>query len=135
MTPPNENAVFTTQLWLIRITLSLMWCYQGLVPKVLFLDSTELALAGALGIQPQMQQAFVQLSGMLELLWGLTFFAGFQHNWIHRLNLLGIVGLFALSVVFKPALLSAAFNPVVVNGGMFVLGLLALEAKKAANYS
>ena len=129
----NLGSLLTIQLWVIRITMSLIWCYQGLVPKVMYLDSTELALAGALGIQPDMQQAFVQLSGMLELLWGLTFFAGFKHLWVHRLNLLGIVGLFALSVVFMPALLSAAFNPVVVNGGMFVLGLLALEAKKVAD--
>ena len=133
MNQHNLGSLLTIQLWVIRITMSLIWCYQGLVPKVMYLDSTELALAGALGIQPDMQQAFVQLSGMLELLWGLTFFAGFKHLWIHRLNLLGIVGLFALSVVFMPALLSAAFNPVVVNGGMFVLGLLALEAKKVAD--
>lgn len=111
--------------WLARYTLGFIFIYHGLVPKILFLSQTELAINQAhhfLGIAPE---KIALLGGVAEIGLGLLIVLYRQVIWPVILAMLGLVLLLLDIMIMMPQLLVEAFNPVTINIAGMVLGWIA----------
>lgn len=114
-------------LRLIQITLAVLWIYQGLVPKILFQSSAEIAIWQAIGLELHLAKIAVALSGLIEIAFGCTFLIWQKAVFIHQLNILGLSGLLLLIMFTDPLQLTAAFNPVVMNIAMIAISMIAIQ--------
>jgi hypothetical protein len=107
---------------LSRVGLAAIFLWHGLVPKLLALDPTEIAIATGLGTGPGMARAALAGVGVAECLLGVALLL----TW-HRAAFAGFALLFSVaatvaSAAAVPELVTGAFTPVTFN---LALGLLA----------
>ncbi len=122
-------------LRLIQITLAVLWIYQGLLPKILFQSSAEIAIWQAIGLELHLAKIAVALSGLIEIAFGCSFLIWQRAALIHQLNVLGLAGLLVLIALTDPLQLTTAFNPVVMNTAMIALSILAIQLLKLSQQS
>ncbi len=118
--PPEVVRTCTLIYSLARLTVSFVWLWHGLVPKLLFHNADELAMLHESGLGA----AALPFIGVAEVLVGL---AGLLlWRWRPYLLLTSGAMLLALAAVAlrSPLYLQAAFNPVTLNLSVFALGLI-----------
>ncbi len=113
---------------LARLTISLIWVYQGLVPKLLFHHSDELAMLMHSGVSPGAAQMAVSLSGLAEVGLGVVFLLLWSERQLFLLNIGLMVAAAASVSISSPEYLIAAFNPVTLNVAMIALSLIGFLA-------
>lgn len=106
----------------LNISLAILWCYQGVIPKLIFINSNEVAIWQILGFTPDMAVCAVKASGIAEMIFGLCFLF-FSFKLLHVLNIIGLLGLLVLMIIFMPIQLTQAFNPVIMNVAMISLSM------------
>ena len=104
----------------INISLAGLWCYQGLIPKLIFTNSDEIAIWQVLSFTHHVAVFAVKASGIAEIIFGLCFLF-FSFKFLHILNIAGLIGLFILITLLMPMQLTQAFNPVIMNFAMISL--------------
>lgn len=109
----------------IHYILALLWIYQGLIPKLLFLSTDEIMIWQSLGLPLDMAKVAGYLGGVIEILFGVLFLIH-PHQFLHYLNILGMIGLLFLMLIVLPHTIIASFNPVVMNVAMASLSVVAL---------
>ncbi|MCF2938236.1 DoxX-like family protein [Paenibacillus alkaliterrae] len=62
----------------------LLWCYEGLVPKLLFPEAGELSILSSLGWFEGKEQIMVQLLGLAEIGFGLLTAYWHRKKWTIR---------------------------------------------------
>lgn len=113
-----------------RMTLVFVWCYHGLVPKLLGPDADEIAMNLAAGFSSDQAIKVAYLGGLLEILFGLVLLVFWRYRWPLVLSAFFMVVLLGFVMVFQPSLTTAAFNPVTINISVFVLSILAYRLSK-----
>lgn len=113
-------------LQIIHMSLATLWIYQGLVPKILFQANDEIQIWRMQGFNPNTAMHLMQYSGVMEILFGCLFLCGYKSRLLHRLNILGMLGLSLLILWIYPQYFMQAFNPFVMNVAMAALSLTAL---------
>jgi uncharacterized membrane protein YphA (DoxX/SURF4 family) len=113
-------------LQIIHMSLATLWIYQGLVPKILFQANDEIQIWRMQGFNPNTAIHLMQYSGVMEILFGCLFLCGYKSRLLHRLNILGMLGLSFLILGIYPQYFMQAFNPFVMNVAMAALSLTAL---------
>ena len=119
---------------LARFTLAFIFIYQGLVPKLIFLDKTELYINQQhLSLLPAQNLIdtvlMAQLAGIGEIMLGLLLIVFYQKNWPLWISL-GFLGFLLLDIiVLAPELLTGAFNPLSTNIAAILLAYIALQPK------
>ena len=111
--------------WLARYTLGFIFIYHGLVPKILFLSQTELAINQAhafLGVAPE---HISLLGGVAEIVLGLLIVLYRRAIWPVSVAILALLLLLLDIMIMMPQLLVEAFNPVTINLAGLVLGWIA----------
>jgi hypothetical protein len=106
----------------INLSLAFLWGYQGLVPKILFMNPDEIAIWQTFGFSYAQAQLAGQLSGMLECVFALLLLFS-SSKYLHYLSIFSLVFLFALVTFLIPDSLVRAFNPVVMNLAMISLSI------------
>nr|WP_288466308.1 DoxX-like family protein [uncultured Pseudomonas sp.] len=114
-----------TDALLARLTLGAIFIYHGLVPKLLMRDATELKLLDAHGLP----HSLLLLAGAGEVLLGLIIVSLRQQRWPLYMAMAGLVVLLVDVVIFAPAVLVQAFNPLSLNLAALVLGVIALRER------
>ncbi|WP_026470878.1 DoxX-like family protein [Alkanindiges illinoisensis] len=119
---------------LARLGLSFLFIYQGLVPKLIFLDKTELYInqqhLELLPIQNLLTpELMAQLAGISEILLGILILIFPRKNWPVWLAFIALALLLLDIMVLVPELLSGAFNPVISNIVGMLLAWIALKTK------
>jgi hypothetical protein len=108
-----------------RMAVALVWIYQGLVPKLLARDPTEMRLLAESGIPDEVIPNMLTAIGWGEILFGLlVVFARGSGS-----LLLTIVFMIVATVTVamnSPATLTAAFNPLTLNLVVAALALIGL---------
>lgn len=119
---------------LARLGLSFLFIYQGLVPKLIFLDKTELYInqqhLELLPIQNLLTpELMAQLAGISEILLGILIIGLPRKNWPVWLAFIALAVLLLDIMVVVPELLSGAFNPVISNIVGMLLAWIALKPR------
>lgn len=109
----------------INLVLALLWIYQGLVPKFLFLNSDEIFVWQWLGLSLENAKLAGHASGIAEMIFGLCFLFT-AHKYIHYLSILGLLGLLLLIGFLIPSTLILPYNPIVMNLSMISLSIVYL---------
>lgn len=113
-----------------RITVALVWLYQGLVPKLIANHADELVMLADSGITEAAAPTVIAIVGAAEVLLGMNVLVFFRRRWPLMLTALLMV-LATLGVVLNsPGYLMAAFNPVSLNLLLFVVAVIGLFVMK-----
>jgi hypothetical protein len=123
--PPLQALRAQVTVTLASIVLSLVWIYQGLVPKLLFPHTGELVMLQQSGLFTGLEHLVIKGVGLLEVLFGCCFLF-FPNRLIHCMNILALC-LLGLGAVFSNSgVLLAPFNPVSLNLALTGLSLICL---------
>lgn len=111
---------------LSRFTVSVVWIYQGLVPKLIMRHPDELAMLADAGISDGSATTMLATIGWAEVLWGAVVLLLSRSRWPLILTIVLMV-LATIGVsINSPMRLTAAFNPVTLNLLLAVISLIGL---------
>lgn len=114
-----------------RITLACAWLYQGIVPKLLFGDTSgELDTIRAAGMFAGSERTVLHVAGFVEVLVGLSLLIWWRARSLFLAVIALLVVLGASAAVVEPALLSRQFNPVTLNISMIALAAVGWRAAR-----
>ncbi|TPG72341.1 DoxX-like family protein [Hymenobacter nivis] len=113
---------------LTRATLGAVWVYQGVVPKLLFQDTGELAILQGAGFSAAAAHRVAAAVGVAEILFGLLFWLlpARRLRPVYWLHLVGLLVLGAGALFSQPAVFVAPFNPLTLNVSLMALAAVAL---------
>lgn len=115
-----------TILKLVNYHLAFLWIYQGLFPKLLFINADEIVIWQWMGLSYRHAIWAGQCSGIIEIIFGLLFIF-MPTKLLHGLSIFGLFSLFVLVAIVMPDSLVQAFNPVIMNVAMISLSLIYLK--------
>jgi hypothetical protein len=115
-------------LLIANATLAIIWFYHGLVPKLLFTDTGELALLAQTGIAAGYETQALTAIGYGEIMFALLFIAFLKSRYLHLVNIVLLVLLTAGAIFSQPYLFAAPFNPVTLNAAMIGLSLIGINS-------
>lgn len=106
-----------------RLTLALIWIYQGAVPKLLLADAIELEQLRRFSLFWGWEKIALQCLGWMEITFGLLMVLLWRKRSLFLINMLILGGLIAGASASSPSVLWAAFNPLTLTLGMISLCL------------
>lgn len=124
------NQQMQKPLFIINISLTILWIYQGLVPKILFKATDEQRFWHFFHIEESIMYPMINVMGTAEIIFGLLFLYLGKFKFLHYLNILGMLGFSILVLIVYPQYYAYAFNPFVMNVSMAILSLVALRLIK-----
>ncbi|OMF83403.1 DoxX-like family protein [Paenibacillus glucanolyticus] len=101
--------------------LVILWCYEGLVPKLLFPGAGELDLLRQSGWAEGVEGMVLVLLGIAEIGVGLLTLLFHKSRWWYKLVMLLLVILMLGALITEPQLMKAPFNPLTLSGSMIAL--------------
>ncbi|BFH69092.1 membrane protein [Paenibacillus dendritiformis] len=107
------------------LLLTLLWCWQGLVPKLLYPEGGELALLQASGLLPGWEREALALLGFAEIGIGLMTAACHRKTWTWRGHTVVVLLLVWAALAGSPESIQAPFSPVTLSAAMIGLGVIA----------
>jgi len=114
-----------------RTTLAFIWIYQGLVPKLIFGETSgELETLRTSGIFPGSEKYVLNTAGAIEMLLGFLMVALWRTGWLLPLNIVILMLLGTAAAIVEPSLLVRQFNPVTLNLAMVVLAAIGWRASR-----
>ena len=133
---PKKALSSQLTVWLVAVILGIAWIYQGLIPKILFTDTGELAILQQSGLFAGYEEKVLTAVGLSEI--GFGFILLFIHKkLIHLLNILALLLLGIGAVFSDPTVFTLPFNPFSLNLSMIGLSLIVIihlkDLPKASN--
>ncbi len=128
---PEVSRDRTAIYGITRLTLALIWLYQGLIPKLLYHNRDELRMLTDAGVSSSHLLSIVTLFGCLEVAFGVVLVLFWRARWPLWCTFIAMVAATLAVSVNSSAYLTAAFNPVTLNLAVAALAAIALLA--AAN--
>jgi hypothetical protein len=113
-----------------RITVALVWLYQGLIPKLIARHADELVMLADSGITEAVAPTVLAVVGSAEVLLGAIVLVFFRRRWPLVLTVLLMVLATVGVVMNSPRYLTAAFNPVSLNLLLIVVAVIGLLVMK-----
>lgn len=123
--PPRISIRATITQVLIHLVLSIIWIYQGLIPKILYPDSGELEILQASGLFSGYEPTILFGVGIGEIVFGLLFLF-VASRLIHYVNIFALAALALGALGSQSEIFVAPFNPVSLNLAMIGLSIAAL---------
>lgn len=111
----------------INASLAIIWIYQGLVPKIIYRVIEEQIFWRALGVEEFLVFTLIQLSGIVEIIFGGLFIFFIKSRAMHYLNILAMIFFCMIVFILYPHHYGSAFNPFVMNFTMAMLSVVALQ--------
>ncbi|PPC77113.1 DoxX family protein [Pokkaliibacter plantistimulans] len=111
-----------------RLTLGIIFIYQGLIPKLMYNNATERMLIDAHRLTDLQLggMGVVQLAGAAEIVLGFCILLFHRSAWPLLITCLLMLGLLIDVMMVAPALMSEAFNPLVTNLAIFFLAVIGM---------
>jgi hypothetical protein len=107
-----------------RIALAFVWLYQGAIPKLFTQHADELTMLQQVGVSVGNSTLVLQVSGWMEVAFGLVMIFWFHQRWHFLLTLILILGATIGVAIYSPQFLGATFNPISLNVLMIALALI-----------
>ena len=111
-----------------RATIAAVWIYQGLIPKLLFRHTGELALLRGSGMVPGREEIALTAMGIGEVLFGVILLVFWRARSLLLVQVLLLIGLTAGALRGAPATFLAPFNPATLNLALAALSLIGFWA-------
>ncbi|MBN2980186.1 DoxX-like family protein [Cohnella algarum] len=105
--------------------LSLLWLYQGLVPKLLFAETGEAELLRTAGLFAGFETEAAYVLGAAEMCAALLIAVLHRRRWLYALHGAALAILCAVALATAPETAAAPFGPVPLTLSMLGLGSLA----------
>ena len=106
-----------TRLWIVkvsaRVALGIVWIYEGLVPKILFVRADELDLVERSGVWWSSPLLTLQIMGLVQILVGLWLLVGWGERAAVTLASLWMCGLIVLVAAGNPWMLTDPYGALV----------------------
>lgn len=96
-----------------RLALGLVWLYEGLVPKLLFVRQDQIDLVERSGLFIGTPEFFLQLLGVGQVVCGLWLLAGFAERFAVSIATAGMVILIVLVARANPAMLTDPYGALI----------------------
>ena len=110
----------------VRLTLALIWIYQGVLPKLLFRDTGELAILQHAPLFSGHAPAVLSLVGLGEIAFGGLLIWRWRSRRLLLLNILLLLVLGVGALFSQPRIFVAPFNPFTLNLAMSALAAIGL---------
>lgn len=132
----------TGAMWLLRISMALIWVTEGLFPKILFQQELELDVVAASGLVPFDPHLFLRILGVAQVASGIAVLTlrGWPRRWLLWGQWLSLLLLPLLVSVHLPELWVHPFGPMTKNlpilaGTYLVIALLPPDPFMTARWS
>ena len=96
-----------------RLALGVVWLYEGLVPKLLFVRQDQIDLVERSGLFVGTPEFFLQLLGVGQVVCGLWLLAGFAERLAVFIATAGMVILIVLVACANPAMLTDPYGALI----------------------
>jgi uncharacterized membrane protein YphA (DoxX/SURF4 family) len=96
-----------------RVALGIVWLYEGLVPKLLFVRSDQIDLVRRSGLYFGTPEFFLQLLGVAQIVCALWLLAGFAERFAVFIATTGMVILIVLVASGNPAMLTDPYGALI----------------------
>jgi uncharacterized membrane protein YphA (DoxX/SURF4 family) len=96
-----------------RVALGVVWLYEGLVPKILFLRTDELNLVERSGIWWGSATLTLQVLGVLQIVFGLWLIVGWKERLAVAMATLWMCVLIVLVAAGNPAMLTDPYGALI----------------------
>lgn len=110
----------TTKLWTIkfisRVSLAIVWLYEGFVPKILFLRADQLDLVQRSGLVWRTPEWTLQLLGLAQIALGIWLLVGWKERFTVAIATMSMLVLIALVASGNPAMLTDPYGALVKDG-------------------
>ena len=126
----SANQTIQQILQFCQFVIASLWIYQGLIPKIIYKVIVEQQFWQFTGVQFLSIPRLIELSGVIEIVFGLSFLIFRQSNnihYLHYLNILGMLFFLLVVAVIYPLYFVQAFNPLVMNLAMIGLSVVAIQ--------
>lgn len=108
-----------------RITLAVIWLYQGVVPKLLFADASgELDTIRGVGLFQGFERHVLTTAAVIEIALGVLVLVLWRARWMLALNIVLLVLLGLAAGVADAHLFVQQFNPATLNLAMIALAVI-----------
>ncbi len=107
------------------VALSLVWIYQGLIPKLLFSDTGEIEILHKSGMFTGNEKNVLTFIGWIEILFGFIILIVHKKS-IHIINNIALLLLSAAAIFSNPIIFTFPFNPFSLNISMIAISLIAI---------
>jgi hypothetical protein len=122
---PKQAIKAQLTVLLSSASLSLVWIYQGLIPKLLFSNTGEIEILKQSGVFTGNEKNVLTFIGWAEILFGLIIF--FVHKkLIHIINITALLLLSAAALFSNATIFTFPFNPFSLNISMIAISMIAI---------
>lgn len=116
--------------WTVRWSLAFMWVYQGLIPKIIFKDTGELAILRASGVFNGQESSVLFFIGVGEIVFGMLFLLLPRSSLIYYVQIILLLILIGGAFYSQPEIMTYPFNPVTLTLGMIALSVVGLKTMR-----
>ena len=96
-----------------RVALGIVWLYEGLVPKILFVRPDEIDLVQRSGVWRGSPLLTLQVMGLLQIFFGLWLLVGWRERVAVTLTTLWMCGLIVLVAAGNPWMLTDPYGALI----------------------
>ncbi|MGG4147092.1 DoxX-like family protein [Paenibacillus algorifonticola] len=128
--PPAATIQRTIIHYVSLALLAVLWLYQGIVPKLLYPETGELAQIHASGLFSGWEQQALVLLGLSEAALAIIFVIFHRFPILYSLQLVLLLLLPAVALANSPELLQASYNPATITIPMIGLCFVAWRTCK-----
>jgi len=122
---PKQMINAQLSVFLINLTLGLIWIYQGLIPKILFTDTGEIEILKKSRLFNGYEENILMIIGVAEIAFGIALIF-IQSKRLQYLNIFGLC-LLTLGAIFSDLMIfTLPFNPFSLNISMIALSIIAI---------
>ncbi|WP_219837434.1 DoxX-like family protein [Paenibacillus sp. R14(2021)] len=125
--PPRLNIQRAWIHYLSMLVLAVLWTLQGLLPKLLYPQSGELAIVETVGwfngFDPL---TVIRANGIAEIIVGAAILFFHRSKVMYKLQSVLLIAMAVLAAVNQPALLVSPYNPIALAAGMLALAAAAV---------
>jgi hypothetical protein len=122
---PSQMIKAQFTVFVSSIALSLVWIYQGLIPKLIFADSGEIEILKQSGLFTGNEKSVLSFIGWTEILFGLTILTIHKKS-VHFINIIALLLLSAAAILSNSIIFTFPFNPFSLNISMIGISIIAL---------
>ena len=117
---------------LANFVIALTWLYHGIIPKLMHMETGELAMMRGAGIAAikGSEAIAVYAVGVGEVLFGIAFLFFGRWKALHYLNIIGLLALATCAACIRPDIYLYPFNPATTSFGVIGLSLVVLRIRK-----